>query len=213
VDSQREMPDQRESFGQDCPGERGEDVGTGEGERVVCVKKLDSFTIAGTLLVIARWEGIHSGHYVQTPVQLQYLGQAILRRVSAFFEISHRPCDLPCSWMIGDMDTTSGTQHVKPDPGVEHDESAQYRGHCIEPRQEYSLLAKFIWQVEESAWFGSWRLNCNLGTDIVMNRKIAKTSSLRASHREYQAARRSSVGISPRRGTETPYLDGNGFEE
>jgi hypothetical protein len=45
------MLDQRESFGQDCSGERGEDVRTGEDERVVCVKELDSLSIAMILSV------------------------------------------------------------------------------------------------------------------------------------------------------------------
>jgi hypothetical protein len=52
VDGQREMLDQREPFGQDCSDERGEDVRTGEDERVVCVKKLDPLAITMILSMV-----------------------------------------------------------------------------------------------------------------------------------------------------------------
>jgi hypothetical protein len=83
------------------------------------------------------------------------------------------------------MDAANGTQHVKPNPGVKRIKSAQHRGHCIEPHREYLLLAKFIRQVEEATRFGLSRLNCTLGTNILRDRRITKTSSLYASHREY----------------------------
>jgi hypothetical protein len=50
------MFDERESFGQDCSGERGEDVRTGEDKRVVGVEEVDAFTVAVIWSVMWRVE-------------------------------------------------------------------------------------------------------------------------------------------------------------
>jgi hypothetical protein len=56
VDGQGEMFDERESFGQDCSSERGEDVRTGEDKRVVGVEEVDAFTVAVIWSVMWRVE-------------------------------------------------------------------------------------------------------------------------------------------------------------
>jgi hypothetical protein len=50
------MFDERESFGQDCSSERGEDVRTGEDKRVVGVEEVDAFTVAVIWSVMWRVE-------------------------------------------------------------------------------------------------------------------------------------------------------------